>query len=574
MFLSEAINTAGIIAIAVGSVVFLCVVIFLLTKYVFIRKSYERQIKELDRKYSFLNALLIGQDSQYIKRLEMISRTNLLYGEKYDQFAKRFKHVKEIDDAYANGVIKQLKNLVQGKKYSQIKKALVEGKSAIATFEKNVNDLDLDLKNLVRPEEEARQFALTLKERLRDIKQTYSTNVTDLDPVSGTFTRLFDKLDRRFLDFESYLEGAEYDEARAVLPEIDKVLKQLSKVMNDLPDLCVLVSHVIPSKIKALKQESEDLHSKDYPLHHLMLTNEFSVYKDKLARANEYLVNLQLKAVRQESDSILHDIEDMHNKFQKEIEAKEFFNANCEEVYRNVLDLEKRFLRMCALLPEMNRVYRVSDSAEQNIDSLKEGVNRLGASKRALDSYIHSSTPQAYSILQAKLENLMKDYEEVDKGTQDFKVYIDSLKLTSEEAYGLVFAYYYRLKNCEQQLASFGISACKEKYQNQIEQCYNLLNNIEAKIKVTPIDTAYINQQVENLKNIANELFDNVAKDATVIQMAESAILIANRDRKHQNNVHHELLAAEQEFFEGNFDKTYYDVVNIIKKNHVEDNQG
>ena len=67
--------------------------IFLLYHFVISRNSYKKQLRDLERKYSYLDALLIGQDSQYIHRLEIISRTNLLFVEKYNMYSRRFKEV-------------------------------------------------------------------------------------------------------------------------------------------------------------------------------------------------------------------------------------------------------------------------------------------------------------------------------------------------------------------------------------------------------------------------------------------------------------------------------------------------
>lgn len=564
----------GLILGLIGGALLIAALLFVLIKFVFIRHSYDKQIKDLERRYSYLDALMIGQDSQYIKRLEMISRTNLLYVDVYNDYSKRFKHIYEVDDKYAQGVIRQLNNLIRSKQYRQLKKAIEEGKKAINAFEESANRLDSDLRNLIKPEEDSRHVALALKEKLRNVKQTYYGHQNDLEVVSDTFNRVFEKLDKKFNDFEVYVEGAEYDDANAILPTIDKVLTQLESVLKELPELCIFVTRILPDKIQALKNEAESLHARSYPLHHLMLSRAFSNYEERIDKLKGDLINLQIKNIKNEAESIQQDIEEMHDNFQKEIEAKTFFEHNCDDIYQKVLDLEKSFLRLCSILPEMNRVYHITPRAQNDIEKLKNGINSLGASKRSLDTFIHSSTQQPFSILQMKLDNLIKDYTEVNEGVTNFKIYIESLKSGSEEAYSLIFSYYYRLKQCEQQLRSFGITNYQDNYKDRINQCYDLLNDIESHIKVTPIDVEYINGKVAELKETADTLFDDVNKDANVIQMAESAIVYANRDRNHQGNVHQQLLICEQQFYAGEFDKTYHDVVQLLKSSHVEDHNG
>ena len=85
----------GVAFIIIGGVIVLGGCLFLLYHFVISRNRVKHQIRELQKKYSYLDALLIGQDSQYIHRLEIISRTNLLYVDKHEKFSRRFKEIYE-----------------------------------------------------------------------------------------------------------------------------------------------------------------------------------------------------------------------------------------------------------------------------------------------------------------------------------------------------------------------------------------------------------------------------------------------------------------------------------------------
>ena len=234
--------------------------------------------------------------------------------------------------------------------------------------------------------------------------------------------------------------------------------------------------------------------------------------------------------------------------------------------------LEKNFLRLVSLLPEMKKIYEVDENEKQRIENLKNGINELGTSKRSLDTFIHSSTKQPYTVLREKLESLTTRYEEVNANVNSFKVFLESLKSNSEEAYSLVFSYYYRLKQCEEQLDQIGIDEYTNKYSTDIEYCYQLLNEIDKLVKATPIQVNNLNEKVEELKNKASDLFDAVQNDLTNEQLAESSIVYANRDRNHQIDVHQQLLIEEKSFYNGDFQKTYQDVVQLLKRKHIEEN--
>ena len=148
---------------------------------------------------------------------------------------------------------------------------------------------------------------------------------------------------------------------------------------------------------------------------------------------------------------------------------------------------------------------------------------------------------------------------------------MESLKTNSEEAYNLVFSYYYRLKQCEQQIYGVNIKEYEDKYHDSIENCYALLDEIDRLVKEEPIDVNLVNEKVEEFKNIANQLFETVDNDVNLVRFAESAILLANRDRNHQADVHEQLKLCEEEFYRAEFNETYRDVIQLLKRKHIDD---
>lgn len=318
---------AGIIAGSIGGALVLGVLIFVLVKFVFMRNSANRQIRELERKYSYLDALLIGQDSQYIKRLEIISRTNLLYVDIYNNYSKRFKQIYDIDDKFAEGVIKQLNALIASKQYRNIKKVIIEGRKAVEIVEKNVLELDAELTQLIKPEEEARQIILKLKEDFRSVKQIYYANSSDLEMAGSSFEKVFKKIEKKFEQFESHIESAEYEEANVIIPVISKVLGVLHEVLDEMPKLCVLVNNILPEKINSLIEEEEKMIADKYPLHHLLVQQAINSYHARLNEMKKKLLNLDTNGIEEMSNKIQSEIEEMKDNFQKEIEAQRILQS-------------------------------------------------------------------------------------------------------------------------------------------------------------------------------------------------------------------------------------------------------
>lgn len=565
------IQTVGVVFIVLGIIALLSVIGILLYVFVFSRNSYKKQIRELERKFSYFDALLMGQDSQYIRHLEIVSRTNLLYVETYNTYNKKFKEVYENDDKFAESMIKQLNSLVKSNQYKNIKSVINDGKKAIAMFEEAVNTLDSELYEIVKPEEEARQAILKLKENYRRVKQIFYSNSNDLELVGNSFNKVFEKLDSSFVEFENHIESAEYEEANELLPVITKVISALEEALSHLPNLCIMLQTVLPEKIEQLNSEYSNVERKGVPLFNLSYKHRVDSWLNSIEDQKKKLINLQYAGVMEEINRISQEIEETRNQLNSEVDDKVIFEEAADKLYKAAIELEKEFLKVCSLLPEVKRVYIMSDEQLSHIDTLKDDMNKMGTSKRTLDNFIHSGTKQPYSILRKKLDDLQADYNVAEKGLKDFKTYIDSLRTSCEEAYGLVFVYYYHCKQTEGIIRDIGIESFNEKYKEQIDTCYELLNEIDSNLKVQPIDVRFVNEKVEQLKSVANTLFDEVDNKYREQQLAESAIVYANRDRNHQADVHQQLTMLEDSFFKGEFLKVYHDANAIYRRMHVEE---
>ena len=561
----------GMIIGIVGGVVGAIVLGILLYIFVFSKAKIKKQIKEIERKFSYLDALLIGQDSQYIHRLEIISRTNLLYVDKHATFTRRFREIYETDDKFVESLIRQLNSLVANKQYKNIKNTLIEARKALEIFEDKTNQLDKDLYELIKLEEDSRQTVYRLKEQYRVVKQSYHAKANELELASTSFNRAFDKLDAQFVQIDEHIESAEYDETAEVIPEVINVINALGKIIDTLPNLCSLVQQVIPGRIEEIDALYHHVVSAEIPVYHLNVKENIKKWNKDLDGVKLKIKNLSIGGCQTECNRIINEIEALSNQLIKEENDKVSFEAERDNLYNEVKTLDDEFIKICSVLPKVYEYYVVDELRKQKFDILKRNIDRLWATKRSLDGFIHSETKQPYSVLQSKLDDLKSDYDVCFTGLKEFKTYLDSLKITSEEAYSLVSIYFYRAKQIENTLRLIGIEQVEQQYSYQLENVFKALNEIHLLLEAKPIDVKTINDSIEELKRTANDFFEEVENKFRDSQLAESAVVYANRDRNHQTDVHQQLSVLENDFFQGDFANVYKSANSIYNRSHVED---
>lgn len=564
--------SAGILVLIIILAALLLAASIFLIILIIKRNNLKHTILDLDRRFQYLHALLIGQDAQYVKRLEIISRTNLLYVDTHTKFVKRFKEIRDHLDASAQRRVNDIKDLYYDHKIKLVKQELPKVLEIIDNYEKEVNILNDDLLKVIKPEENCRQSSLSLKEQLRRIRQDYYAKQSDLTLVNDSFVEVFKYVDSLFEEFESYVESAQYDEANSVLPKIEEIVKELAKILVAIPELCTLVTSIVPDKLISLENAYEVMTKDHYPLHHLCVKQSIEEIKKEIDLLTTRIKRFDLEGVRTKLDDISAQIDEYFKLFEEEKAARVDFEQNNEHVYNNVGTIEKSFIKLCNTIPEVSKVFVISEEQHNKINYIQSEINRVGALKRTLDTFIHSSTKQPYSLLLKKMNELKTSSESIISEIDDFNTYILSLKEDSEYAYNLVYAFFDKIVEAENRVADINIKSVSEKYEIPFNHLYELLNSVYKRLVVQPINVEEVNREIAEIKELANSLFDEegqVNQDHNMAMLAENAIVFANSDRFHLSDINELVKHAEEYFRAGEFENAYTTVGDALKRVHA-----
>jgi len=554
-----------IIMIAIGAVVLL-IALLILYKTVFAHARLKRQARDLCGKFEREHALLFGQDSQYIKRLETISSMNLVYVQQFLDWNKRFKDVRDVSDASAQAAVNTLKDLVGERKYKELKEILPTARKTIDEYETQVDALSENLKNKFRDEEDCRTLALEKKEKYRKVKQDYYAHQSDLTLVVNTFDLLFHKLDGNFEETDQDIENARYLDAKGVLTDkVGPVVDQVGKILQFLPNICLLISSVIPDKLTSLSSHYDEMIQAGYPLHHILLRNDMDAMSQELKHLSERVQNLDLAGVQKELDDMQKRIDAYLAAFDKEKEARVIFEKEKDGIYSEETSLENNFINLCHALPKIRTIYLLGADEQTEVDTIQNTINKAGASKRSLDTYVHSATKQPYSILVDKMHTLRDQAADASKSIAQFQAYLQSLKNDSEAANSALKVYSARLRQTEKAVREINLDAITNTYVPRIQELYGTIDTLNGDLSALPIDVKKVDADLGSLKNKGDVLIDEVAKAVKDMNDAEAAMVYANRFRAASGEIDTALVQAESLFYAGNFRQSYELANNAVK---------
>ena len=110
MFLNNSADQLSIIILIIvcGAILLVGLIIFL---SIFLKRtSIKRKVKKVIDKWEYLHSLLISQDATYVRRLEIISRSNLLYTDIHSKFHVRYRELSSKKDSTTQTEINRLRD--------------------------------------------------------------------------------------------------------------------------------------------------------------------------------------------------------------------------------------------------------------------------------------------------------------------------------------------------------------------------------------------------------------------------------------------------------------------------------
>lgn len=558
-----------IIIVVIVAIIALVIIFSLLEVFVFSRMRIRKSFNEITKKYKYLNSLLTIQDSQYLARLEQISQTNLLYIDVYDDYLTRYNEIKDEKDANVADLLNALNVYVEDKNVKGYKKIYNDNYHYFSDYEKSVNDLNRDLEVVIRPEEDCRKDSLMLKDKYREVKSLYEEVYDSLSPEQEQFDKVFANIDKRFTKFEDFVDTAQYDEAKTLLPTLAKVLTEIKKILDVLPSYLSEVNDLVPKQMGKVLDKYHSLVLSELPLRHLNVEDEMENIKNVLVSLRNNFKELKINGAGEKIEALHKILDKLDNNMDLEEDARNKFNDVYHDVMVSYTLLEKDVIKLNNSIESFEKYYIIDDANQEKLKNLSYELDTLSKFKRRVDFFVHGLEKTYYTDLLNKINDLKKGVEDCKNHYEEYSAYLTSLKSDTDKAYELINSRYLKMKKCEAILREFNNESLEFKFNEDINKSYSLTDEISVVLKTLPIDVIRLNQLVNELEELCLKIFTEVDSLSSYRALSVDNITLINRDRMKFADVHNLLTQAESLFFNGEY-KSCYDMSETII-NRIED---
>lgn len=549
-----------------GGVVIVLILFFILYFTIFSRVRLKKAATEIISRFENEHALLFGDILAYIRRLETISTMNLIYVEDYMNWDSRYKSIRDSIDATAQATSNSVKDLLAEGRFKELKEYIPTAKKTIGNYEEQVESLYSSLKTKFHVEDNVTSLSVTCKEAFRAMKQDYYAKQNDISILRDTFEFLFKKIDGFLVQAENDIENARYDEAETIYRStIMPVVETARKLIKTLPAICLQITNVLPDKIATLSNRYDELLEAGYPLSHIMTKGTITSMHNELKQITTQISSLDTTGVELRFESIRNKIRISEEAFEKEIEARKEFEKEHASVSNNDVAIQNSYLTLIHALPQIEKIFLLSDESKADLAHIKELINKSAASKRNLDTCIHGGTKQPYSVLLEMMNTLKKETEEVTSSIAGFSAYLQSLKNDSEKAEGGVRTYFEAIRDAEIEIKSANIPGLIEKHKDDFAKAYGTIDVLYKIIRTKPIDVRKANEVYAELASVSDSVLAMVKTEREGYKKAEEAIVFANRYRTIDSTKDAALSQAENLFFNASFLEAYESATKVVE---------
>ena len=537
------ITTYILIAIA------LCVIVLILMKKNK-NKKFKLTIEELDKEKNIIESTPVLLE---LAKVETIIKNDKME-EKYKQWQDRFESIKENQLSQVNDLIIDLDMFIDNKDYEQYQKKLAHVEIELAKSKTMMDTLLAEIKEINSSEEKYRSIIIKLKTKYRELNDKFSNNKEEYEDVAEIIELQFENIERRFQDFEEYMEKNEYSEVVHIVKAIDNMVDHMSIVIAEVPDLVLLAKKLIPKRIEQITETYQDMISKEYPIGYMNI--EYNV-EEALKNVNSIIDRikvLNLEDCMFELRTMLEYLDSMFNEFEKEKNARKeyeeesiIFDKKLEKINNIVSDIYSQ-------LDEIKNMYDLTDEDLQIIDEVN---NRLkGINKDYKKSVKRLSKKEiSYSKLVKELENLTLLLASVDDDLDSSLKSLGTMYEDEVRAREQLDEIQELLNQSKIRIRGYKLPIIGNEYFVQLTEANEAILEIIKELEKKPISIKVLNTRVDTARDLVLKLYNTTHEMIKTARLVEDAIIYGNRFRKDNHEIDQGLSKAEVLFYKGNYKK-------------------
>ena len=524
------------------------------------KKKYKNKIADLDYAKNKLIGIPILTELDKVK--ELVKTDNLKL--KLNEWEETFKDIK-------NNQIDKLTDLITEADFDIERNQYQEALKKIANIEININLLDNKTKELLdeikvitKSEERNRSIVTKLKVIFRECESKYDRRKKEYGPLSKNIESYINKIDKKFTKFETLMDKNDYVSVEKLVIEMEKEINILKEYLEKTPDLVLISTIMIPSKIEEVNTAYSRMQRDGYPLDYLNVEYNIKEITEKVDAILARLKKFDLENADIELKTMLEYFDTIFNNFDKERDAKDTFRENIKKLKNKLESINKVVYDIYLQLDDIKSTYDLSDTEVTKFDTVSKELERINEDYKVLFEHGKGKT-FAYSKLVEELEGLGNRLTRLQDDLDYRLKSITSMKDDEYRAKEQLDMIQKLLVQSKSKIKEYKIPIIPSSYYIELEEASEAIREIIKELSKKPIVIKILNIRVDTARDLVFKIYNKTNDIAKNVILCEKLIVYGNRYRSVSEEIDKSLNKSVELFRLGKYKQSMDNSIKAIE---------
>lgn len=538
----------------IGSVILLSVILIIVLIIVIRRKrinNLRKQVALLERERNLIVSTPIMSE---LAKIEVILKNEKLEN-KYEEWKERYEVIKNERFSYITDLLIGIDTQIENKERKEAKQSILNLEMEIYKLRVTTDNLLDEIREVTMSEERNRAIVTKLKAKFRDLERTLNSNTEAYGDIYKYIELQLENIEKKFQDFEDYMEQNEYDEVVHLVKVLDEMIAHISVVIEEVPDLNLLINKIIPERITEVNKTYEKMKEKGYPLDYLKVEYNIEQIEKKINEIVDRTKILNLEDSMFELKTFLDYLDHLLNDLDIEKRSKKVFDENARMFKQKITKVNGIVSDIYDQLDDIKSMYHL---LPEDLNDLEEVNRTLYEANNNYNLIIKElkQKEEPYSILKEKLEDISSKFEVIEANLNECLKSLGSMHDDEVRAREQLNEITSLLRQCRFQMRTYSLPIISNNYFVELSEANEAIYEIVKELEKVPITIKTLNIRVDTARDLSLKLYNTTNEMIKTARLAELAIIYGNRYKPLDEDIEHGLDVAGRLFFKGNYKKS------------------
>lgn len=450
------------------------------------------------------------------------------------------------------------------KKFKGLDKDIEECKEMIAALKKEATVLHKDIIELSSIEDKIREKVTHLKSNFRNVKKTFVDNEAMLYYMKEELDEKLNETVDHIHELDRIVSANEYAEAEETIIKIEEEVKILKVLVEQLPDLIMIVKQYIPRKIVTFESMYKKCLDNEIYLEHLLFEDKVTDVSNMIDLIIEKMRKLSFEDIEAEIDAINIYTDNLYQTLENESNNFYIFNDKYTEIKEVIEDAVNYVNELAVEIEKVKALYDLKDFDESEVIEFKELISDVNNKFSEIAQF--PNVGETYYDLIEVINILMKETGNVVERIESSTSKIMNLRADEQRAREQMVEIQYLVDQSRKMMREAKLPIVPGNYRVYVADAKDGIKYISDELDKVPIVVDDLNQRVDTSLELAYKLYNNTKKIIKESMLSEVAIIYGNRYRSNVSNVDKEISKAEELYYRGEYHDALNTVVNILEK--------